>query len=159
MKSQVQFALTGSLVLAAAMTCACAATAQEKKVSKKDLPPAVQKTVEAQSANAAVRGFSEEQQNGKTYYEAEMIVNGRHKDVLMDASGVVVEVEEEVAWNSLPADVKSGLEKQAAGAKIRKVESLSKHDKVVAYEAVVLTDGRKKEVQVGPNGQTLSREE
>jgi len=59
----------------------------------------------------------------------------------------------------LPADVKTGLEKQAAGGKISMVESLTKHDQLVAYEAVVQTNGKKREVQVGPNGQPLSHEE
>lgn len=42
---------------------------------------------------------------------------------------------------------------------IQKVESISKHDSVVAYEAKVLTDGKKSEVQVGPDGKPLDHVE
>jgi hypothetical protein len=82
--------------------------AQEEKVNRSDLPPAVQKTVEAQSQGTTVRGFAKEKEDGQTFYEVEMTVNGHSKDVLMDKSGAVVEIEEEVAMDSLPPGVKEG---------------------------------------------------
>ena len=39
------------------------------------------------------------------------------------------------------------------------VESITKHDKLVAYEAAVLTKGKGSEVQVDPQGKHLSHEE
>src|SRR6267154_6783304 len=86
------------------------ASAQEKKIKRSDLPPAVEKTVAAQSAGATIRGFSTEKEKGQTFYEAEMVVNGHSKDVLIAADGTVVEVEEQVTLDSLPADVKTGLQ-------------------------------------------------
>jgi len=68
-------------------------------------------------------------------------------------------VEEEVAFDSLPAKVQSALTAKAAGAKITKVESLTKQDKLVAYEAVILKGTKKKEIQVGPDGEKLAHEE
>jgi uncharacterized membrane protein YkoI len=133
--------------------------AQEKKIPRADLPPAVEKTVAAQSQGAIVKGFSQEKENGQTYYEAEMTVSGHSKDVLIDVNGVVVEVEEQVALDSLPSAVKEGLQAKAGAGKILKVESLTKHDKLVAYEAKVQTDGKKTEIQVGPDGKPLAHEE
>ncbi len=135
------------------------APAQEKKIKRSDLPPAVEKTVAAQSAGATIRGFSTEKEKGQTLYEAEMTVNGHSKDVLIAADGTVVEVEEQVAFDSLPADVKAGLQAKADKGKIMKVESLTKKDKLVAYEAQVETNGKKSEVQVGPDGKPLDHEE
>jgi len=132
---------------------------QEKKIKDADLPAPVQKTVATQSRGAMVKGFSKEKENGQTYYEAEMMVSGHSKDVLIDKDGGVVEVEEQVAFDSLPAAVKAGLQNKAGQGKIVKVESLTKHDKLVAYEAKVQTDGKKKEIQVGPNGKPLDHEE
>ncbi len=88
-----------------------------------------------------------------------MTVNGHSKDVLIAASGAVVEVEEEVALDALPAPVKAGLQSKAGSGKILKVEFLTKHDKVVAYEAQVTTNGKKSEIQVGPDGKPLDHEE
>jgi hypothetical protein len=135
------------------------ASAQEKKIKRSDLPPAVEKTVAAQSAGATIRGFSTEKENGQTLYEAEMTVNGHSKDVSMTADGSIVEVEEQVAPDSLSPEVKAGLQAKAGQGKILKVESLTKKNKLVAYEAKVDTNGKKSEIQVGPDGKPLDHEE
>jgi hypothetical protein len=135
------------------------AVAQEKKIKRSDLPAAVEKTVVEQSQGATIRGFNQEQENGQTTYEAEMLVNGHTKDVQMDANGAVIEVEEQVDVPTLPADVRTGLQAKAGKGQITKVESITKKDKLVAYEAQVLTGGKKSEVQVGPDGKPLDHEE
>jgi hypothetical protein len=143
----------------AALSLTSITFAQEKKIPRADLPPAVEKTVAAQSQGATIKGFSQEKEKGQIYYEAEMTVSGHSKDVLIDVNGAVVEVEEQVAFDSLPLAVKEGLQAKAGAGKILKVESLTKHDKLVAYEAKVETDGKKKEIQVGPDGKSLAHEE
>ena len=143
----------------AALSLATIAFAQEEKIQRADLPPAVEKTVAAQSLGATIKGFSQEKENGHIYYEAEMAVAGHTKDVLIDTAGAVVEVEEQVALDALPATVKDGLQAKAGKGKILKVESLTKQDKLVAYEAKVLTDGKKSEIQVSPDGKPLDHEE
>jgi hypothetical protein len=134
-------------------------SAQEKKIKRSDLPPAVEKTVAAQSEGATVRGFSMEKENGQTFYEAEMIINGHSKDVLIAADGTVAEVEEQVVLDSLSAEVKAGLQAKAGKGRILEVESITKKGKLVAYEAKVETNGKKSEVQVGPDGKLLAHEE
>ena len=150
---------TSNFVIVAALSLATIAAAQEKKIQRADLPPAVEKTVAAQSEGATIKGFSTEKEKGQTYYEAEMTVSGHSKDILIDANGGIAEIEEQVAVDSLPAAVKDGLQAKAGSGKILKVESLTKHDELVAYEAVVQTAGKKKEIQVGPDGKSLAHEE
>ena len=135
------------------------ASAQEKKIKRSDLPPAVEKTVAAQSAGATIRGFSTEIEKGQTLFEVEMTVSGHCKDVSMTADGSIVEVEEQVVLDSLSPEVKAGLQAKAGKGKITKVESLTKKDKLVAYEAQVVTNGKRSEVQVGPDGKPLDHEE
>lgn len=150
-----------AILAASALLVAGAASAQdkEKKLKRSDLPPAVEKTVAAQSQGATIKGFSTEKEDGKTLYEAELIVNGHSKDISMTADGAIVEIEEQVALDSLSPEVKAGLQAKAGKGKILKVESLTKKDKLVAYEAVVETNGKKSEVQVGPDGKPLDHEE
>jgi len=148
-----------AVVAAGVLLLAGNASAQEKKINRSDLPPAVEKTVAAQSAGATIRGFSTEKENGQTLYEVEMTFNGHSKDVSMTADGSVVEIEEQVALDSLSPEVKAGLLAKAGKGKILKVESLTKKDKLVAYEAKVETDGKKSEIQVGPDGKPLDHEE
>lgn len=135
------------------------AEGQEKKIKRADLPPAVQKTVAVVSKGATIKGFSQEVEDGQTLYEAEMSVNGHSKDVNIDSTGGVVEVEEQVEMDSLSAAVKEALLTKAGKGKIIKVESITKHDKLVAYEAQVRTNGKKSEIQVGPDGKPLDHEE
>jgi hypothetical protein len=135
------------------------AAAQEHAIARSALPAAVERTIAARSQGATIRGFSQEREKGQTYYEAEMMVGGHHRDLLVDTSGAVVEVEEEVALASLPAAVRSGLEAKAGRGRITRVESLTKHDRLVAYEAVVVKAGKRSEIQVGPDGKPLAHEE
>src|SRR5258708_13583960 len=86
-----------------------AAQDQEKKIKRSDLPAAVEKTIAAQSAGATIKGFSQEKENGQIFYEAEMAGNGHTNDVLIDATGAVVEVEEEVALDALSPEVNAAL--------------------------------------------------
>jgi uncharacterized membrane protein YkoI len=144
---------------AGVLLLASGASAQEKKIKRSDLPPAVEKTVAAQSAGATIHGFSTEKENGQTLYEVEMTVSGHSKDVSMTADGSIVEVEEQVALDSLSPEVKAGLQAKAGDGKILKVESLTKKGKLVAYEAKVEANGKKTEIQVGPDGKPLDHEE
>ena len=132
---------------------------QEKKINRSDLPPAVEKTIAANSQGATIRGFNQEKEKGQTFYEAALSVSGHSKDILMDKAGNIVEVEEQVDLASLPAAVQSGLQAKAASGKLGKVESITKHDKLVAYEAKVTTNGKRSEIQVGPDGKPLDHEE
>jgi hypothetical protein len=148
-----------ALRLALLVALATASFAQEKKIQRADLPPAVKKTVAAETQGATIKGFSQEVENGQTLYEAELTVSGHSKDISIDATGALVEVEEQVSLDSLPAAVKAGLEAKAGTGKIVKVESITKHRKLVAYEAQVRTNGKKSEVQVSPEGKPLDHEE
>lgn len=133
------------------------AQAQEKKLKREQLPPAVEKTVATESQGATINGFATEVERGKRLYEVELTLSGRSKDISMDKNGKVVEVEEEVTMDSLPAAVQEGLRKAAGAGTIGKIESLTKSGKLVAYEAQVKTGAKRSEIQVGPNGERLAR--
>jgi hypothetical protein len=148
-----------AVALVVALVAAGTASGQEKKIQRSDLPPAVARAVEAQSQGATVHGFSQETENGQTLYEVELMVNGHSKDVLLDTNGQVVEVEEQVTLDSLSAGVRAGLSASAHGGTIGKVESLTKQGKLVAYEAVVTANGKRSEIQVGPDGKPLAHKE
>jgi uncharacterized membrane protein YkoI len=159
MKKAVSSFRIFALVAFTVLLFSAMAVAQEKKIKRSDLPAAVEKTVAVENKGATIRGFAQEMENGQLHYEAELMVNGHSKDVAMDASGAIVEVEEQVAIDSLPAAVKDGLRAKAGKGKLLKVESITKHDKVVAYEAQVTTDGKRSEVQVDADGKPLDHEE
>ncbi len=126
--------------------------ASEVAIKMKDLPPAVRKTVEEQRKGVTLRGLSKEVEAGKTYYEAELKVDGHSKDVLIDPTGAVVEIEEEVRLESLPEPARAEIERQAGKLKIVSVESVTKDNNIVAYEAKVQDTGKTSEIKVTPSG-------
>ena len=139
------------------LTCASAtAAAQEKSVKMNALPPAVRATVQEQSKGARLRGLSMETENGKTVYEAELFVSGHNKDLLIDAEGKIVEIEEQIAFNALPPALQAGLRKLAGKGRIVLIESITKADTLIAYEAHVRTAGKLTEIKVDPNGQVVT---
>lgn len=148
-------ALTG---LTAVMVLAITTTyPQERKLNRSQLPPAVEKTVAAESQGAEIKGFATEVEKGKRLYEALFMINGHSKDISMDRRGNIVEIEEEVSMDSLSATVQDALKRAAGKGTIGKIESLTKNGKLVAYEAQVKTGAKRSETQVGPNGEKLSR--
>jgi uncharacterized membrane protein YkoI len=149
--------ITAALVVGMAMSSV--SVAADKKITRAQLPAAVERTVAQQSRGAVIKGFSTEQEASKTVYEMELTVNGHGKDISMDAHGNVLEIEEEVALASVPADVQAGLTKAAGTGKIVKIESLTKQGKLVAYEADVQSGKKRREIQVGPQGQKLAHPE
>jgi len=143
-----------ALVLASGLTF-LTAQAQETRIKRSQLPAAVEKTVAKESEGATIQGFAKEIEKGQTFYELELIVDGHTKDVLMDKHGNVVEVEEQVSMDSLPAAVQEAL-KQAAGAgTIGIIESITKNGTLVSYEAHVKHGKKRSEIKVGPNGETM----
>ncbi len=153
----MRIAMVAGLTMAAAMVVTSTARAQEKKITRADLPKAVESAVRAQSANGTLRGMNEEQEKGYTYYEAEWRVHGHDRDVLMDSTGRVVEIEEQVSLDSLPAAARDSLNARARGGRILRVEALSKNGHLVAYEAQVRSASGRREIQVGPNGARLAQ--
>jgi hypothetical protein len=66
----------------------------ETEIQRSELPRAVEKVVGEHSMVSTINGFSQEEENWQTFYEAELMVNGHSQDVLMDKNWVSVEKEE-----------------------------------------------------------------
>src|SRR5262249_4277480 len=102
-----------------------AALAAERKVNLEDLPTAVQAAVKEQTRTATLVGITSEKEKGKTLYEVETKANGKSRDLLLDQAGIVVETEEEIDMETVPAPAKAALQKRAAGGSISKVEKVT----------------------------------
>lgn len=142
--------------IAALMTGLCiAATADamaaEKKVQLKDVPAAVQAAVKEHTRDSTIRAVIEESDKGKVSYEVETTRAGKARDLVFDAAGALVEVEEEMALDAAPAAVRSAL---SAHGKVVKLESLTKGG-AVTYEAQVEMHGKRTEVLVDAAGRPV----
>ena len=141
-------------------TTAVAAPGQERKLTRQQLPAAVAATVDRETRGAVVRGYATEREQGARVYEAETIVAGHTRDLQIAEDGTLKEVEEEVAREALPMEVRAALATRAKGAQIAKVESITKKGTLAAYEATLMSKNKKMgEVQVGPHGEALTRKQ
>jgi hypothetical protein len=141
------------------LSVAACAFAQEVRIEKPQMPDADQKTADEQSKGATVHGYFLEIRGGRILYKVELTANGHSKDVIIDSKGNILKTEDEVALDKLPAAVRRALEKKAGPGTITRTESISKLGSIVAYEAKVITNGKRFEVQVGPDGMPLDHEE
>jgi uncharacterized protein YpmB len=110
------------------------AVAAAKSLQVKDLPAAVQKTVQDTLKGAEIKNISKEVEKGVTQYEVETMRNGKRRDFNVDAKGKLVVVEEEVDMASIPPAAKAAIEKKMAGGKLKMVETVDKGDGVTLYE-------------------------
>ena len=148
---EVSMTRTGTVASVAVALLAGGAAAAERPVQMKDLPPAVQQTVLKETKGLAVVGLSVETENGRTLYEAETRVEGHTRDILIDASGTVVEKEEEVPLAGVPEPARAAIQRAAGGDTVERVEAVTK-DGVTEYEAVVKKGGKKSEIVVSSDG-------
>jgi uncharacterized membrane protein YkoI len=128
--------------------------AGEAKVQLKDLPPAVKATVETETKNATLKGLSKERENGKTVYELETVVNGRTRDLMIDGSGKVYDVEEQLDLEQAPAPVKAAI---AAQGKLLALEKATTNG-TTHYEGRVQTKaGKRVSFDLDADGKPVKR--
>ena len=142
-----------SLMIVGLMLVALATVvAAGKKMQMRDLPIVVQKAVQQEVAKGAtVKSIVAEKEGGATVYEVETIVGGHARDLIFDGTGMLVESEEEVSIDTVPAPVKAALE---GIGKVLKVETVTRGARTT-YEAQVETKGRKSQVAVDASGKRV----
>lgn len=121
------------------------------KLKIENLPAAVQATVREQTKYATLVGLSKEVEKGKTMYEVETKVNGKTRDLMLDAAGKIASVEEEVDISAIPAGARQAIQKKATGGTVKRVEILTEGSSV-AYEAAIQIKGKNSEIIVNADG-------
>lgn len=131
---------------------ALAASAAETKIPVAQLPPAVQKVMKKQTAGSTILGASKEREHGRMTYEVETKRDGKGRDLTFAEDGSLMEVEQEMALDNVPAPARIGIQKKAGGGTIKKVESVTQGT-TTSYEADVQTQsGKTQEVAVNADG-------
>ena len=129
---------------------------QATKLTVKDLPKAVQATVQKETQGAEIVGISKESEDNKTIYEIETKIKGHTRDMLIDDKGNLMEVEEETSLATVPAAVQAEIKKSIGTSKLVKLETVFDGKKVMTgYSALVETAGKQSEVEMGLDGKRL----
>ncbi len=139
-------------IVTVGLTLTALAFAAEKTLALKDLPPAVQKTVQQEAKGAEIKNISKETEKGVAQYEIETMLNGKHRDFDVDTKGTLLVVEEESTLDAVPAAAKAAILKKVADGKLGMVETFKRNGETM-YEAAYTTKaGKKHEVLVKADG-------
>jgi uncharacterized membrane protein YkoI len=123
-----------------------------KRMTLKDLPPEVQKTVRDETTGAALQNIGRETEDGVAQYEVETIRNGKHRDFNVDTKGKILLVEEEITVGSVPAAARAAILNKVADGKLGMVELLNRGGETMYEAGYTSKDGKKHEVLVKPDG-------
>ena len=75
-------------------------------------------------------------------------MNGHSRDLLLDAGGSVIEIEETIQLDAVPGAVRSALTARGGVVSLEQVT----RGKTISYEATVERNGKKSEVAVNTEG-------
>lgn len=106
------------------------AAAEERRLSRSQVPPPVLSAFETAYPKAKALRFAEEENDGKACYEIESREDGTRRDLLFSADGSLLEIEEVVPESALPAAVREEIARLAPKAKVQSVEKVTRGGKV-----------------------------
>jgi len=151
---------------------------QETQIALADCPKAVRKTLKKESKRGKIEEVEFEKEDGKTIYEAEVILNGKEYEVEVAEDGTLLskvfedegeesedsddndgndeEKEVEIKLSDCPKPVQLTFEREAHGGKIEEVTK-EQEGKRTVFEAEIEIDGKDYEVEVAEDGTLLSK--
>lgn len=146
-------------VFVACMPTAVQANAEEKALSKHQVPKAVIEAFEKAHPNAKGVKFEKETFEGKEAYEAEYKESGKEYEFLYGGDGALLQKEETIDAKTLPQPVVQTISKSYPQATIEEAEKIMKPDGMVTgYEVELKTKGKKLELELDTGGRILKTE-
>ena len=140
------------------MSLAGLALASEEKIEIAKLPAKVSETVKAKFPGTDFTDAAKETDNGKTFFEVTVKVNGQKIDVTCEEDGTLVSIEKSIAEKDLPQTVRDALKAKYAGSSHEVIEEITKGTDV-SYEVLLVTADKKKlEVKFDKEGKVLNEE-
>lgn len=128
---------------------------QEREVTADEVPDAAMMTLLKLAGDAAFTEFAEEIEHGGTFYEGSWVGKaGMHVDALVTARGDLVEIEEGIGPDDVPAAVRKVAGKAAGDAGMK-----FERKTMILYEVKFRKGGKYHEVLLTPDGRILEREQ
>jgi len=139
------------LGLAALSTCANAA--EEKKITVQQVPKPVLEAFHKAYPQALDVKYEVEKDAGKTVYEVEFKEQGIKREATYAAEGTLLETEEDIKPDTLPAAITEALKKSHPQATVEEAEKVMKPDGSVSGYEVEIKDGKKEfEIRLDATG-------
>jgi uncharacterized membrane protein YkoI len=87
-----------------------------QQVSLSQIPSPARATIERLTAGGEIKMIEKEEHNGKIIYDVEAKVKGKDVEYDVASNGEVLTSEESIAYDSLPAEVKTAIQKYFGSA-------------------------------------------
>jgi len=114
----------------------------DEQVFLQETPPAVQKSIQAQSKRGRLGDIKKSTEDGETYYQVDVISGRKTVTVTFDAAGAFWGEEEDMLWADLPPDVKRALKPLQGLSQITDINRTTEGANTT-YQ-IQLRDGQKK---------------
>jgi Peptidase propeptide and YPEB domain len=150
--SRTSLAIIATALLAGIAAAAAIPARAESPVPCDTLPAHVLSRAKSEAGDATIHGCVKDKENGKVTYEVETLRDGKSRDFVLDASGSVIEVEQEVTDGSVPAAVSGAIARAAQGGRVGKIESVTRGGAIASYETTITRNGQRREVAFSPEG-------
>ncbi len=152
--------LTRTVVLAAVLSTV-SLRADEAAVAAKlaKIPPAAAEALKKAAGSATIKQVDIEKEGKVTIYEVGLTEAGQpDREVSVFADGKINASEETVPLEKVPAAARKAIEGGAKGAKIERVQRITRKGSEVTYEALYVTKGKKAEVEYLEDGKLKPEE-
>lgn len=138
-----------------------------ERIEFRDLPPAVQKTVNAQAGASGIASIQRMTRHGIPLYEVRLSQPGNARPLYISETGSVINLDHVVAstakegsrkiqFNELPAPVQNTLRNQAGSARIDDIDAVTQRGETT-YNAAFKRDGRTVDLWLDANGNLLNQ--
>ncbi len=132
---------------------------EEKKLTEQHVPKPVLESFHKAYPKATDIKYEEEKEAGKTVYEVEFKDQGAKREATYAADGTLLETEEYIKPDELPAPVAEALKKAHPHATVKEAEKVLKPDGSVSGYEVEIKDGKKEvEIHLDAAGKILKTE-
>ena len=150
MKTFLRFA-TIALMVILTIGIVSSSSAQDKKITKKDVPAAVLKAFATAYSKAKVNNYATEVEKGVTFYELETVEGKIKRDLLYKADGTLAELEEILTPPMVPDDIAKAIKTEFPKGKVVSGEKTTK-DGVSTFEIIVVNGKEKVRINLSADG-------
>ncbi|MHC1763257.1 MAG: PepSY-like domain-containing protein [Verrucomicrobiia bacterium] len=162
MKTRVLSIMAAMAVLAGSPSLLAA-----ERVEFRDLPPAVQNTVNAQAGASGIASIQRTTRHGIPLYEVRLSQPSNARPLYISETGSVINLDHVVAstakegsrkipFSELPAPVQNTLRTQAGSARVEDIDAVTQKGETT-YNAAFKRDGRTVELWLDANGNLLNQ--
>jgi uncharacterized membrane protein YkoI len=128
---------------------------QEREVTEAQVPPAALAALKKLAGGAKITEFAEEIEHGSTFYEGSWkTAAGTNVDALVTPAGDLVEIEEQVSPDQVPAAILAAVRK-LSGPDAR---LFCEKKTMILYEVKFKKGDRRHEILYTPDGRTLEKD-